>query len=102
MNTEATPANVGSMEGLGPLPAASLTHDRHGHALLIGPCYTAEAMRAYATEQVAAERERWSAIAKSHMDMAVAMGAKEKARTAGSIQSWPRKTEQSDEGGHCS
>ena len=34
---------------------------------------------------VAAESERWRAIAKSHLDMATAMGAKEKARTAASI-----------------
>lgn len=40
---------------------------------------------AYGEACAAAERERWRAIAKSHMDMAAAMGAKEKARTAASI-----------------
>ena len=43
---------------LGPLPEPALTHDRHGHMLLIGPCYTADQMRAYADAAGAAERER--------------------------------------------
>ncbi len=47
--------------------------------------YTADQMRAYAEREVAAERERWAAIAKGHMDLNTAMGAREKARTAASI-----------------
>lgn len=43
------------------LPEPALTHDRHGSMLLIGPCYTAEQMRAYRAEGVAQERERWLA-----------------------------------------
>jgi hypothetical protein len=40
------------------LPEPALTHDRHGSMLLIGPCYTADQMRAYRAEGVAQERER--------------------------------------------
>lgn len=29
-----------------PLPEPALTHDRHGHMLPIGPCYTADQLRA--------------------------------------------------------
>jgi hypothetical protein len=43
------------------LPEPALTHDRHGSMLLIGPCYTAEQMRAYRAEGVAQERERCAA-----------------------------------------
>lgn len=31
-----------------PLPEPARTHDRHGHLLLIGPCYTADQMHAHA------------------------------------------------------
>lgn len=61
--------------------------DAHEPALL--DVYLLRKVLAYgeacAAAAVAAERERWKAIAKSHMDMAMAMVAKEKARTAASI-----------------
>ena len=56
MSTEATPANVGSME-LGALPAPA------GHLPTMRgrpqPVYTSDQVIAYAAEKVAAERERW-------------------------------------------
>lgn len=58
-DTNAALRGSGSNDLLCPLPEPALTHDRHGHMLLIGPCYTEDQMRAYAAQEVAAERERW-------------------------------------------
>lgn len=48
------PVALGSTDGLGPLPEPQ---PRPGPDRLCG--YSAQQMRAYAAEQVAAERERW-------------------------------------------
>ncbi len=48
---------------LGPLPvAAGLLAHEDGSGFV--RCYTAEQMRAYAAEQVAAERDRWATAAR--------------------------------------
>ena len=60
-NTNAALRGSESNDQLGPLPEPALTHDRHGHMLLIGPCYTADQTRAYAAQERAAERERLAA-----------------------------------------
>ena len=57
-NTNAALRGSESNDQLGPLPEPALTHDRHGHRLLIGPCYTSNQMRAYAAQERGAERER--------------------------------------------
>jgi len=62
-DTNAALRGSGSNDLLCPLPEPALTHDRHGHMLLIGPCYTEDQMRAYAAQEVAAERERCLAAA---------------------------------------
>lgn len=65
-DTSAADRGSGLSDQLGPLPETALTHDRHGHMLLIGPCYTAEQMRAYAAQEVAAARQRISALMEAH------------------------------------
>ena len=64
MNTTETgqPLPALSSEGLGPLPESR----RHSYDAY----YSAEQMRAYAAEQVAAERERLARLAESNEDSA--------------------------------
>jgi hypothetical protein len=65
MNNERSPAEVRLTDGLGPLPEADVQwvdgkdqwgYDDYSHA------YSAEAMTAYAAQQVTAERERINAL----------------------------------------
>lgn len=70
MNNEPTPAKVRLTEGLGPLPEADGTaeankewHPEGGYTFDEIPAWSEALVRAYAAEQVAAERERvFSAI----------------------------------------
>ena len=77
MTEEATPANVRLTDGLGPLPATGyvLAREGDGHSdlrLMSEPAYTEEQMRAYAAEQVAAERERCSVLTDDMLRYAMA------------------------------
>lgn len=58
---ELTPGNVRSNDGLGPLPDAAFTYERHPggfHEPERVGAYMAGQMKAYAAEQVAIERNR--------------------------------------------
>ena len=58
-DTDSRPAVVGQVEpSVRPLPEPTFHGMRRG-GLLREDAWTAEQMRAYAAEQVAAERERW-------------------------------------------
>ena len=105
MNDIAPPTNVGSNAQLGQVPERGELTYPPGYCLdpngvMCAPADSAphydfgyevgfrEAMNikmGAIDSYVAAERERWAAIARSHENLAAAMGAPEKARTAASI-----------------
>jgi hypothetical protein len=69
MNHEPTPAKVRLTEGLGPLPEADGTaeankerHPEGGYTFDEIPAWSERLVRAYAAEQVTAERERWAHV----------------------------------------
>ena len=67
MTTETTPDNVPLNDHFGPLPEPTFHGIRRG-GLLREDAWTAAQMRAYAAEQVAAERERCAQIAEPKND----------------------------------
>ena len=76
MSNDSMPAKVRLTDGLGPLPEPALWEDSIHDAPAMA--YTADQMRKYAAQQVAAERERWrdaiEALAHSWDDPAEAYG----------------------------
>lgn len=64
MTTEATPANVGSNDMLGPLPEPA-------HGFYASRMFSADQMRAYAKQAVDLERERWIDACQQHYALAI-------------------------------
>ena len=66
MNNKTTPGNVRLNDGLGQLPEPDVCHEMARDDWREDWSYSEEAMRAYAAEQVAAERERCAKICEEH------------------------------------
>ena len=62
MSNETTPGNVRLNDGLGQLPEPDVCHEMARDDWREDWSYSADAVRAYAAEQVAAERERCARI----------------------------------------
>ena len=71
MDDDATPAVLRLNTQLGPLPEASTRTDRHidGYGV---PAFTEDDMRAYAAQEVAAERERCDVLTDDMLRYAMA------------------------------
>lgn len=96
MNEPATPAAVGSSEGLGPLPEPRMWYDHatqrcSGMAPVGGTnerLWDASDMRAYAASAVAAERERWVAYLRNAARVARNAGGESNARMLENHAAW--------------